>query len=445
MATDKNFIVKHGLEVGGVNIVDSSGILSQSLITSVPSGAVASTQSVGDSSTALATTAYVRGEIDALINSAPGTLNTLDELAAAINDDAAFNTTLTNAVALKAPLASPTFTGNIAVGGTVDGRDLATDGTKLDGVEASADVTDTANVTSSGALMDSEVTNLAQVKAFDSSDYATAAQGTTADAALPKAGGTLTGNLTLSSTTPTVDIIAGANEDASLRIRENGTGIVGAELIYDGGVNEFQFKIGNNSANTAFTIARDTGQTTFAQNATFSGNVGIGTNIPVGNLHIVGGDGLNGSSTIGGSSNEFIIENNADAGMTFRSGANAYGVISFADPDDHNTGQIYYRHLDNKMTFVTNDAVQMTVDSAGTVDVANDLLANNAKLKAIAASNTDTAVDVFVYDTRKDSDGGAWRKRTQNTSWYNEALNTATRGARKEFPSVAVIVALETR
>ena len=51
------------------------------------------------------------------------------------------------------------------------------DHTKLDGIEASADVTDTANVTAAGALMDSEVTNLAQVKAFDSSDYATAAQG----------------------------------------------------------------------------------------------------------------------------------------------------------------------------------------------------------------------------------------------------------------------------
>ena len=52
----------------------------------------------------------------------------------------------------------------------------------------------------------------------------------------------------------------------------------------------------------------------------------------------------------------------------------------------------------------------------------------------------DTAVDVFVYDTSKDSDGGAWRHRTQNTSWYNETLNTATRGSRREFPSVAVIV-----
>ena len=74
--------------------------------------------------------------------------------------------------------------GNIIVSGTVDGRDVATDGTKLDGIEASADVTDTANVTAAGALMDSEVTNLAQVKAFNSSDYATAAQGSTADSAM---------------------------------------------------------------------------------------------------------------------------------------------------------------------------------------------------------------------------------------------------------------------
>ena len=92
-----------------------------------------------------------------------------------------------------------TVTGGIAVTGTVDGRDVATDGTKLDGIEASADVTDTANVTSAGALMDSEVTNLSEVKSFDSSDYATAAQGTKADAALPKAGGTMTGDLNMGS------------------------------------------------------------------------------------------------------------------------------------------------------------------------------------------------------------------------------------------------------
>ena len=62
-------------------------------------------------------------------------------------------------------------------------------------------------------------------------------------------------------------------------------------------------------------------------------------------------------------------------------------------------------------------------------------------LDNLDASIADTAVDVFVYDTRKDSDGGAWRYRTQHTSWYNETLNTATRGSRREFPAVAVIVA----
>lgn len=46
-----------------------------------------------------------------------------------------------------------------------------------------------------------------------------------------------------------------------------------------------------------------------------------------------------------------------------------------------------------------------------------------------------------IYDTRKDSDGGAWRHRCHNTSWYNEELNTAIRGARREFPSDTAISA----
>lgn len=59
--------------------------------------------------------------------------------------------------------------------------------------------TNATSVTAAGALMDSEVANLAQVKAFDNSDYATAAQGSTADAAMPKAGGTFTGDVTLTT------------------------------------------------------------------------------------------------------------------------------------------------------------------------------------------------------------------------------------------------------
>jgi len=59
---------------------------------------------------------------------------------------------------------------------------------------------------------------------------------------------------------------------------------------------------------------------------------------------------------------------------------------------------------------------------------------------AILSEKAVTAVEVFVYDTSLDSDGGAWRKRCQHTSWYNEPLNTATRGTRREFPAVAMIV-----
>ena len=147
-------------------------------------------------------------------------LPTLGTAAAADTGD--FATAAQGALADSAvqPNDSPSF-GSVTVSGTVDGRDVAADGSKLDGIEAGAtadqtageiktayesnantnaytdaeksklagieagaNVTDTTNVTAAGALMDSEVANLAQVKAFDSSDYATAAQGSLADSAL---------------------------------------------------------------------------------------------------------------------------------------------------------------------------------------------------------------------------------------------------------------------
>jgi uncharacterized protein YjbI with pentapeptide repeats len=67
----------------------------------------------------------------------------------------------------KAELSGSAFTGAITTTSTVDGRDVSVDGTKLDGVEALADVTDTANVTAAGALMDSELTSIASVKALN--------------------------------------------------------------------------------------------------------------------------------------------------------------------------------------------------------------------------------------------------------------------------------------
>ena len=139
---------------------------------------------------------------------ASGTTLSRAEILSSSNSDAAVNwTSGTRTIFCTQPADKAVLmdaSGNISIPGTIDGRDLQTDGGKLDGIENNADVTDTANVTAAGALMDSEVTNLSQVKAFASSDYATAAQGSTADAALPKAGGQMTGNITFSGS-QTVD------------------------------------------------------------------------------------------------------------------------------------------------------------------------------------------------------------------------------------------------
>ena len=72
-----------------------------------------STQSASDNSTKIATTAYVTTAVSNLVDGAPSTLNTLNEIAAALNDDAALNTTLTNSIATKLPLAGGTMTGSI--------------------------------------------------------------------------------------------------------------------------------------------------------------------------------------------------------------------------------------------------------------------------------------------------------------------------------------------
>jgi hypothetical protein len=63
--------------------------------------------------TGYATETYVTTAISNLIDTAPTTLNTLDKLAAALNDDASFSTTVTTALGNKAPNDSPTFTGTL--------------------------------------------------------------------------------------------------------------------------------------------------------------------------------------------------------------------------------------------------------------------------------------------------------------------------------------------
>jgi microcystin-dependent protein len=71
----------------------------------------APTAAVGTNTTQIATTEFVRTEVSNLVASAPAALDTLDELAAALGDDANFATTTATAIGLKAPIDSPAFTG----------------------------------------------------------------------------------------------------------------------------------------------------------------------------------------------------------------------------------------------------------------------------------------------------------------------------------------------
>ncbi|EGF1716039.1 phage tail protein [Escherichia coli] len=71
----------------------------------------AQTPAAGNNTTQIATTAFVQAALTALINGAPATLDTLKEIAAAINNDPKFSTTINNALAQKAPLSSPALTG----------------------------------------------------------------------------------------------------------------------------------------------------------------------------------------------------------------------------------------------------------------------------------------------------------------------------------------------
>ena len=131
----------------------------------------------------------------------------------------------------------------------------------------------------------------------------------------------------------------------------------------------------------------------------------------------------------------------------YRVGANEIGVAvgglnvaSFGSTGLTTLGNNLLDSSDIDATVQAYDADTAKLDVAQTF-TANQTMAAGFDLDAIAATKAVTAVDVFIYDTSKDSDGGAWRKRTQGTSWYNETLNTSTRGSRKEFPAVAVIVA----
>ena len=127
--------IPSGASISGFAPLDSAAL------TGTPTAPLATT---GTNTTQLATTSFVQQELSILTTGAPALLNTLDELAAALGDDANYAATITTALSTKAPLASPTFTGTVTLpSGTV------TSGMILDGTIVDADVNASAAIAQS--------------------------------------------------------------------------------------------------------------------------------------------------------------------------------------------------------------------------------------------------------------------------------------------------------
>ena len=145
-----------------------------------------------------------------------------------------------------------------------------------------------------------------------------------------------------------------------------------------------------------------------------------------------------------------LTTNTGAADATLRLSEGATGTTS-------NGGGMVYSGANNKLhiTCGTDSTTQrITINrDGGNVSIASSLtvtgITTAANYKLSAVNVHDGTLDsvyegqgsgeqAFIYDTRLDSDGGAWRKRCQNTSWYNETFDSR-RGSKKEFPSVVAI------
>jgi hypothetical protein len=304
--------------------------------------------------------------------------------------------------------------GNIAVSGTVDGRDVLADGTKLDlieanatadqtgaeiksayeavadtnaftdaektklsNIEASADVTDTVNVTAAGALMDSEVTNLAQVKAFDSSDYLTTHQDISGKANL--SGANFTGAVNIADD---ISLQFGNND---LRIYHDSTS--NSSFIREQGTGSFVVQGNNlvlsdtNSSKYLFGISG--GQTNLYYNGTEKLNTksaGIGV---TGDITLTGTvDGVD-IATL--NSNAIVDGDFTTAGIMTTDGSGGYSV----DASTYLTAETSHADVVVDGDFTT--AGIMTTDGSGVYSVDSSTYATETYVDTAVSNLVDSA------------------------------------------------------
>jgi hypothetical protein len=263
------------------------------------------------SNTHPATKLYVDTEVANLIDSAPGTLDTLNELAAAVNDDANFNATIASSIATKLPLAGGTMTGNLQIykaepiitlqrsnnallpgiswqgsGGTeaasikLDGTSGTTNTLIMSTYNGSTMAERLRLMTNAagGIAVTGTISVTGTVDGVDiaARDAILTSTTTTADAALPKAGGTLTGtlNVTQASTADTIKLTRGTTSHNNMI--KFVTGSTNKWIVGQRNDNTDHFRFYSyGTSNDVLSIQTD-------------GNVGIGTSSPGEKLEVNG-------------------------------------------------------------------------------------------------------------------------------------------------------------
>jgi hypothetical protein len=117
--TNPHSVTAAQVGLGNVTNQSKSTMFTSAALTGTPTAPTASSST---NSTQIATTAYVTTAVSNLVDSSPDALNTLNELAAALGDDANFSSTITNSIGTKLPLAGGTLTGNVTFNDNVKAR-----------------------------------------------------------------------------------------------------------------------------------------------------------------------------------------------------------------------------------------------------------------------------------------------------------------------------------
>ena len=367
----------------------------------------APTQTAGNSTTRLATTEFVTTAVSNLVDSAPGTLNTLNELASALGDDANFSTTVTNSIATKLPLSGGTMTGDLDMGSndiSTTGKVLfanmyATTGdlpsaTNQHGMFAHVHATGkgyfahggnwiplanesalasylTTSSASSTYLTQSNASSTYLTQSNASSTYLTQSNATSTY--MPKTGGTFTGSITANSTTSTDANTTTTNSQINsrtlhFRTKGNNAGISGQTYS-----NQIISSNGTNVALEIYTIGATGTPIVFGTNTTE--RLRISEN---------GAIGLSGANY--GTSGQVLTSNGSSSAPTWQtvsggssgmptSGGTFTGAVTF-----NNSATV---HVDSMFTF----------DGQNNYGIDFQLRGNNYDLVWYSAANTLKAWD----------------------------------------------------